>query len=232
MAKVEIIRDYKKMHSGLKDKETGMIIIPCNYNLNEFTMVTDIEGLILDIYLLKNKNFNKDINLGLYFKNGNYLMNIKDCLLTLYHYLDFNVLFTHAYNSKEFDGAIIFDNSGKFIAYKRISNIVLYTKSMIEELGILTDKDRVYLVDGTFYEFDMTKYPLGSNKDYPFRRLKDRVMGKVESEYGERMIDADSIEEFDYKLENGEEIMQTMYENSPYLQEKYPEVKEKVKKLI
>ncbi len=231
MAKVEIIRDYKKMHSGLKDKESGNIIIPCNYNINEFTMVTDVESLILDIYLLKNKNFNQDINLGLYFKNGNYLMCIDDCLLTLYHYVDFNVLFTHAYGSKEYDGAIIFDNYGKFIAYKRISKISLYTKREIEELGILTDKERVYLIDGTFYEFDMTKYPLGNNNTYPFRRLKDRVIGKVESEYGERMIEASSIAEFDYELENGEEVMKPVYENSPYLQKKYPMVKEKVKKI-
>ena len=49
MAKVEIIRDYKKMKSGLKDKESDMIIIPCNYNINEFTMVSDVENIILDI---------------------------------------------------------------------------------------------------------------------------------------------------------------------------------------
>ncbi len=228
MAKVEIIRDYKKMQSGLIDKETGMIIIPCNYSLNEFTMVTDCDSLILDIYILKNKNFNQEENLGIYFKNGNYLLRINYCLLTLYHYLDFNVLFTHSYNNKEYNGAIIFDNFGKFISYNRISKIVLYNKDMIKELGILTDKDRVYLIDKEFYIFDKTKYPFG-NKTYPFIRLKDRIMGKVESEYGERMIDADSIEEFDYMLDNNYDLMKTIYLNSQDLQEKYPKVK-KIKK--
>ena len=228
MAKIEIIRDYKIMKSGLKNSETGMIIIPCNYNINEFTMVTDCDSLILDIYILKNKKFNQEMILGIYFKNGNYLLRLNDCSLTLYHYLDFNVLFTHNYNSKDYNGAIIFDNLGKFISYNRIKRIVEYDKDMIKELGILTDKKRVFLIDGTFYEFDKTKYPFGNNT-YPFRRLKDRIMGKVESEYGEKMFEADSIAEFDYKLERGIEEMETVYNNSPSLQEKYPKVKEKVK---
>ena len=230
MSKVEIIRDFKTMKSGLKDKESGMIIIPCNYNINEFTMVSDVDSLILDIYILKNKNFNQEVNLGIYFKNGNYLLTLSDCSLTLYHYTDFNVLFTHDYNSKEYNGAVIFDNDGKFISYNRINKIVEYTKSMIKELGILTDKERVYLIDKEIYIFDKTKYPLG-NKTYPFVRLKDRIMGMVDSIYGERMIDADSIEEFDYKLDSNNDIMEMIYNSSPSLQSKYPKVKEKVKSI-
>ncbi len=228
MGKIEIVRDYKLLKSGLKDTGTGEMVIPCEYHINSFTMVTDVDKLIDGIYVLKNKNFNYEMVLGIYFKKNNYLYSLPDCQITLYHYSDFNALFTHDYNNHEYKSAILFDNEGKFITEARIHQITEYDKKMIDELGILTDSDRVYLVNGEFYEYTKAKYPLVNRarfNTYPFTRLKDRVMSKVETDYGEKAIDADSIAELDYKQELYADIMEETYNNSLYLQEKYPKVK-------
>ena len=227
MGKIEIVRDYKLLKSGLKDSGTGEMIIPCDYHINYFTMVTDVDKLIDGIYVLKNKKFNYEIVVGVYFKNSNYLYTLPDCQITLYHYTDFNALFIHDYNNHNYKSAILFDNEGKFITNARINQINEYDQRMIDELGILTDSDRVYLVNGELYEYTKEKYPLVnySGNTYPFTRLKDRIISKVETEYGEKRVDADSIAELDYKQDLYNDKMEDAYNNSLYLQEKYPKVK-------
>ena len=231
MGKIEIIRDFKKMQSGLKDIVTGKVIIPCHYNMNLFTMVSDADELVNGIYVLKNKNLRKEVVFGIYFQNGDYLLPLFDCELTLYRYTDFNALFTHLFENKSHSSAIIFDNNGKFLTHARINKISEYNQDKIKELGILTDRERVYLIDGEFYTLDCNKYPFVNSEDstYPFTRLKDRIFAKVESEFGEKAIDADSVMELDYKYDMVKDKMRGAYIKSDYLQTKYPKLKRKIK---
>ena len=231
MSKVEIIRDYETMKSGIKDLETGKTIIPCHYQVNMFTMVSDVEELVEGIYILKNKNLRKDVILGVYFKNGDYLLPIFDCEMTLHRYTDFNVLFTHLFENKEHSSAIIFDNNGKFLTHAKIHKITEYNKEAIDELGILTDRENVYLIDGDFYTYDKIKYPFASqeNNTYPFTKLREKIISKVDSDFGQKTIVADSIAELDYKSEIMEDKMKDTYNNSTYLRGKYPKLKVKIK---
>ena len=226
---VEIVRDYKNMRSGLKNKETGEMILPCAYHINEFTMVTDVTELVKGVYVLANNKFNHEEVLGVYFKENNHLHSVTAGSVTLYHYTDFNALFTHEYGSHEYKTAILFDNEGRFIKEINASKIAEYNKDKIQECGILTNSERVYLIDKEFYLYTKTHYPLANdnNDTYPFTRLKDRIIGGAQSEYGEMEISSDSTLEYDYNYDLALGYMEKLYEKSDCLQERFPKIKRK-----
>ena len=226
---VEIVRDYKNMRSGLKNKETKEMIIPCAYHIDEFTMVTDVMELVKGVYVLANNKFNHEIVLGVYFKANNHLHSVPECSVTLFHYTDFNALFTHEFGSHEYKSAILFDNFGNFLREIKASKIVEYNEDKIQEYGILTSEPRVYLIDKEFYLFTKTNYPLAepTNNTYPFTRLKDRIRGVARNAYGEMEVSADSILEYEYNYEQSLSCMRKLYEKSACLQERFPSIKRK-----